>query len=228
MAKEQTPSRSPRRIPLIGTGLVVLLLVIGAIALLTRDDAPSRGSAPGVGEATTSDGDVASPTTPSFRFTESTRELVRTSPKPVGSRHRRASAAAAKTAEDVLTDLYTEGFLDPESWGPGRYGEAFSGFASGARDRAEARPAPLTAGPRAGDRFEQILPRSGRIATRILLDREGSPVLLVSVVRFSAIATGSEDVVLRSMGQFLFERVGGTWRIVSFDVTRHDRPRETA
>jgi hypothetical protein len=30
------------------------------------------------------------------------------------------------------------------------------------------------------------------------------------------------------MGQFLFERVGGTWRIVSFDVTRNDRPRETA
>ena len=225
-AKEQTPSRSPRRLPLIGTGLVVLVLVIGAIALLTRDDAPSRGSAPG--ETTSSDGDDASPTTPSFRFMDTTRELVRTSPKPVGSRHRKASAAAAKTAEDVLTDLYTEGFLDPESWGPGRYGEAFRGFAAGARDRAEARPALLTAGPRAGDRFEQILPKSGRIATRILLDREGSPVLLVSVVRFSAIATGTEDVVLRSTGQFLFERVSGAWRIVSFDVTRNDRPRKNA
>jgi hypothetical protein len=227
LAKEQIPSRSPRRAPLIGAGLVVLLLVIGAIALLTRDDAPSRGAAP-EGETTASDGDVASPTTPPFRFTETSRELVRTSPKPVGSRHRRASATAAKTAEDVLTDLYTEGFLDPANWREGRYADAFRGFARGARAQAETRPGSLTAGPSAGDRYERIEPKSGRIATRILLDREGSPVLLVSVVRFTAIATGTDDVVLRSTGQFLFERVGGAWRIVSFDVTRNDRPRERA
>jgi hypothetical protein len=53
-------------------------------------------------------------------------------------------------------------------------------------------------------------------------------VLLVSVVRFSAIATGSDEVILRSSGQFLFERVGGSWRIVSFDVTRDDRERAAA
>ncbi len=68
----------------------------------------------------------------------------------------------------------------------------------------------------------------GRIATRILLDRRGSPVLLVSVVRFTAVATGWEEVVLRSAGQYFFERVGNAWRIVSFDVTRDDRPREAA
>ena len=207
---------------------MVLLLVIGILVFLSRDDAPTRRAAPGDGETTASDGDVAPPTTPSFRFRDTSRELVRTSPKPVGRRHRQAAVAAANTAEDVLADLYTEGFLDPESWGPGRYGEAFHGFAAGARDQADAHPALLTAGPRAGDRFEQILPKSGEIATRILLDREGSPVLLVSVVRFTAIATGTEDVVLRSTGRFLFERVGGAWKIVSFDVTRNDRPRKNA
>lgn len=228
-AKEQTPSRSPRRAPLIGAGLVVLLLVIGVLVLLSRDDAPpTRRAAPGDGETTASDGDVASPTTPSFRFRDTSRELVRTSPSPVGRRHRQASLAAAKTAEDVLTDLYTEGFLDPANWEEGSYADAFRGFARGARDRAETRPGPLTAGPRAGDRYERIEPKSGRIATRILLDREGAPVLLVSSVRFSAIATGSDEVILRSVGQFLFERVGGAWKIVSFDVTRDDREREAA
>lgn len=228
MAKEQTPSRSPRRAPLIGAGLVVLLLVIGVLAFLSREDAPTRRAAPGDGETTASDGDVASPTTPSFRFRDTSRELVRTSPKPVGRRHRQAALAAANTAEDVLADLYTEGFLDPANWEEGRYAEAFRGFARGARAQAETRPGSLTAGPRAGDRYERIEPKLGQIATRILLDREGSPVLLVSVVRFTAIATGTEDVVLRSTGQFLFERVGGAWRIVSFDVTRNDRPRERA
>lgn len=207
---------------------MALLLVIGVLVFLSRDDAPPPMAAPGDGETTAGDGDVASPTTPSFRFRDTSHELVRTSPKPVGRRHRQAAVAAVRTAEDVLTDLYTEGFLDPANWEEGSYTDAFRGFSRGARARAEARPGPLTAGPRAGDRYERIEPKSGRIATRILLDREGAPVLLVSVVRFSAIATGSDEVILRSSGQFLFERVGGAWKIVSFDVTRDDRAREAA
>ncbi len=226
MAKEQTPPRSPRRIPLIGAG-VALLLVIGALVFLTRHDAPTRGA--GVGEtASDGDGDVASPTTPSFGFEDSTHKLIRTSPEPMGSRNRRASVAAATEAEDVLTDLYTEGFLDPANWEQGSYADAFGGFARGARDQAETHPGPLTAGPGAGDRYERIEPKSGRLTTRILLDRQGAPVLLVSVVRFSAVATGSDEVVLRSVGQYFFERVGRAWRIVSFDVTRRDGPRRTA
>jgi hypothetical protein len=210
--------------PLIGLGLV--LLAIGAVALLTRDGGPSKGLSDGRTEA--SDEGVASPTTPSFRFTNSSQELVRTSLKRVDRRHRRAGFRAAAAAEDVLTDLYTEGFLDPANWGPGRYGEAFHGFTRRARERAEARPALLTAGRQAGDRFEQILPRSGRIATRVLLDREGVPTLLVSTVRFAAIASGPDPVTLRSSGQFFFERFGGSWKIVSFHVTRHDTPGEAA
>jgi hypothetical protein len=197
-----------------------VLLVIGALVLLTRDDAPTRG---GGGEEATSD--VASPAIPTFAFDDTSRKMVKTSPKPMGSRHRRASIAAATEAEDVLTDLYTEGFLDPANWEQGSYAEAFGGFARGARDQAETHPGPLTAGAGAGDRYERIEPKSGRIATRILLDRQGAPVLLVSVVRFSAVATGTDEVVLRSVGQYFFERVGRAWRIVSFDVTRNDGPR---
>ncbi len=225
MAKEQTPSRSPRRIPLVVAVLAVLVLVIGALVFLTRDDAPTRGA--GDGE-TSSDGDVAPPTTPPFRFDDTSRTLVRTSPEPMGARRRQASAAAATAAEGVLTELYREGFLDPANWEQGSYADAFGGFARGARDRAETHPDLLTAGPGAGDRYERIEPRAGRIATRILLDRRGSPVLLVSVVRFTALATGSDEVVLRSAGQYFFERVGNAWRIVSFDVTRDDGPREAA
>jgi hypothetical protein len=197
--------------------------VVGALVFLTRDDAPTRGAG---GGATASD--VASPTAPWFGWDDTSRKLVRTSPDPMGSRHRRASVAAATEAEDVLTDLYTEGFLDPANWVQGSYADAFGGFARGARDRAETHPGPLTAGPGAGDRYDLIEPKSGRIATRILLDRRGAPVLLVSVVRFTAVATGSDEVILRSVGQYFFERVGRAWRIVSFDVTRNDGPRRVA
>jgi hypothetical protein len=196
----------------------VIVLAIGAVILLTRDDASGP---PADGERNASE----SPAVPSFRFTESSRDLVRTSRERIGKRHRRAAIEAAATAQQVLTGLYAEGFLDPTNREQARYGDAFQGFTRGARERAEARVALITAGP-AGDGFEQITPKSARIATRILLDRRGAPVLLVSSVRFSALASGSENVLLRSTGQFLFERVDRTWKVVSFQVTRDDRVRE--
>ena len=209
---------------MIGVGSVVLL-AIGAAVLLTRQDASERALRPD-GEATAPS--VAAPDTPPFRFTRVTRELLRTSPGRVKPRQRREIARAATAARGVVADLYTEGFLDPANWEHGLYAEAFRGFAGGARKRATERTALLTAGPRAGDRYERILPVSGHLATRILLDRLGHPALMVSTVRFSAAALGPEPVTFRSTGQFFFESVGGSWKIVSFHVRRTDAPREAA
>jgi len=208
---------------LIGVGLVAVL-AIGVVALLVRDEGPVRNS--GSAPATSSEGDAAPPGIPAFSFTRSTRELVRTSAGPINRRHRKASERAATAVRSILTDLYTEGFLDPANWEQGRYGDAFRSFAGGARKQAEARPGLLTAGAQAGERYDWILPESGRISTRILLDRTGNPTLLVSMVRFSAAALGAEPVTLRSNGQFFFERIDGSWKIVSFHVTRTDAPRE--
>ena len=210
---------------LIGGGLAVVL-AIGAAVLLTRDDddAPVRAVQTGADETT--DGDVAQ--TPAFGFEKATREVIRTAPGRLKRRQREANARVANAARDILDDLYTEGFLDPANWEQGVYAEAFRGFAGAAREQAEERLGLLTAGARAGDRYEEIRPVSGRINTRILLDRGGTPTLVVSVVRFSAAADGPEPVVFRSRGQFFFERIGGSWKIVSFHVTRADRPRKSA
>jgi hypothetical protein len=196
----------------------VIVLGIGAVVLFTRDGGPSAS-----GETNASPSESPAPV---FRFTDSSRDLVRTSKERIGKRHRQASIAAAAEAQQVLTGLYAEGFFDPTNRAQGSYADAFRGFTRGARDRAETRLALFTAGP--GDRFEQIEPRWARIATRILLDRRGAPVLLVSSVRFSALASGTDSMILRSTGQFLFERLGGVWKIVSFRVVRDDRPREAA
>ena len=223
--KESIPSRSRTRATLLGAGIIVLL-AIGVAVLLTRNDDAPRRSLPGSDGNTESDGEATG--TPAFRFTTATRKLIPTSPGRIKRRQRKASGRAAVAARTVLDTLYTEGFLDPENREQGRYADAFDGFASGAKKRAEARPGLLTAGARAGDRYEQILPLSSRIDTRILLGRRGSPTLLLSHVRFSALATGPETVTLRSSGQFFFECVRGSWKIVSFHVTRNDAPGEPA
>jgi hypothetical protein len=213
-------------VTLLVVGLVALLAIGAAVLLTQDDDAPVRGRPPGVDGPTEDDGDAAA--TPPFRFTKATRELVRTAPGRVKRRQREASERAAIVARTILDDLYTEGFLDPENREQGLYVDAFRGFAGGARKQAEARPGLLTAGARAGDRYERIRPLSGRIDTRILLSRRGKPVLLLSVVRFKAAALGPDPATLRSRGQFFFERVDGSWKIVSFHITRTDAPREAA
>lgn len=218
MASERTPARPPRRTILIGVGLAVLV-AIGALVLVLRDDEPDVGT--NAADRTTPQSDVVAPGAPTFRF-EASRRLVRTAKVRIGQRDRRTIDRASASAVSVLTDLYVEGFLDPANWTEGAYDDAFRGFAGDARGEATARTALLTAGPDAGTRYERIEPRSGRIVTRVLLDREGRPALLMSVVRFSADATGERSATLRSSGQFFLERRGGSWKIVSFHVTRHD------
>jgi hypothetical protein len=222
---ETTPPRSRRTI-LIGGGLIVLLVIVAVVLLTANDEAPVRGSGAPPTAETPTDGEVAE--TPEFAFTDDSRKMIRTGSGRVKRRQRMSSERAARAARTVLDDLYIEGFLDPANWEQGSYADAFRGFAGGARDQAETQVDLLTAGEGAGDRYERILPVSGRLDTRILLDRSGNPSLILGVVRFSAAADGSDPATLRSRGQFFFERVGGSWKIVSFHVTRADVPREAA
>jgi hypothetical protein len=207
---------------LIGAVLLAVL-AIGAIAILVQDDREAVRTQPGT---TPSEGSATPSGIPRVRFEESTKELVRTSPDPIGRRRREASVRAATAVRAILTDLYTEAFLDPANWEQGDYDAAFRDFAGGARKQAEAHPGLLTAGAHAGERYDSILPGSSRLTSRILLDRGGNPTLVVSIVRFSAAAVGAKPFRLRSHGQFFFERIDGSWKVVSFHVTHSETPGE--
>lgn len=223
MKEERITPRSPRRTAFIGAALASVL-AIGAVVLLAQDDEPVRGLHRDSDVPADSGEGVAS--TPAFRFAKATRKVVPTSGGRIKRRLRAAGEHAEVAARTILDGLFTEGFLDPANWTRGEYASAFAGFAKGARERALAHPNLFTAGARAGDRYEEILPVTGRIDTSVLVARGGRPTLVLSSVRFSAVATGPEPVTFRSTGQFFFERVGGSWRIVSFHVTRADAPRE--
>jgi hypothetical protein len=211
---------SPRRKRLlIGVGIVVLLAVgVAVVLLLVGTGTPTEVRGGG-----TSSEETAGPTVPAFRFSPRDRVLITTAPGRVKKRMRVAGEHAATATASLLSDLYREGFLDPANWPDARYGDAFRIFAGEARAQAEDRMGVLTAGATAAERFERVLPVSGHLTSRILLDRAGTPSLVVSLVRFRARAVGPKPAVLRSTGTFFFERVGGRWRVVSFDVTRDDR-----
>ena len=213
---------SPRRKPfLIGLGvLLVLAATITTFLLQGGGDGPVKRALRGEG-GSIGDG-VAEPATPPFQFQTTKRVLVPTSRGHLRRREKIASKRVSAVAAGLLSDFYAEAFLDPVNWQHARYADAFSIFSSGAVRQARARETVLTAGPDAAARFEQILPVSGRLITRILLDRTGKPALIESVVRFKAMGVGPEPATLRSDGRFLFKRQDGRWKVVSFLVTRND------
>jgi len=198
--------------------LFVLVGLLTSVPASSCDADPEAASSPSV-EATPS---APGSETPSFRFSVRDRHVVATGPGHVSTRERRGALEAAETIRSLVTDLYVGAFLDPQGWGSGDYDEVFAAFAGAARDAARRRTGILTAGQDAGGRFDRIRPIGGDVKLEILLDRGGNPTLVASAVRFRARGTGAETVLIRSEGSFLFRRVEGAWRIVSFDVVRDD------
>ena len=208
--------------PAFTTWLLGLCVAVAAAGACSPPDAePSASPSPGAPSATPEE-----LTVPAFHLEGPARAVVPTAPGRVPRRLRRASYEAAARARALLTTLYVEAFLDPANRTTADYEDAFAAFAAPARREAESRTTLLTAGGQAGERYDEIRPTKGLIRTKILLDRRGSPTLIVSVVRFAAVASGPEPATIRSTGQYFLERVGGRWRIVSFHVTRTDVLRE--
>jgi hypothetical protein len=204
--------RSPRASRAAVATLALALLAAGCDA-----DPPPATSPPPISPEATS---PSEPPVPAFRFRVQGRHAVRSAPGGIRRRARRAVARAAEDVRSVLTDLYVEAFLDPASWRPGDYDGVFRAFAGPAASEARRRVGALTAGARAGGRFDAIQPISGTLGLRVLLNRSAEPIVVSSTVRFRARALGDDPTVLRSAGTFLLRRVRGAWRIVSFDVQR--------
>jgi hypothetical protein len=204
-----------------GRTWLTVLLVAGTALLPSCDRSATTeedGPTPSVGE----------PATASFRFNVRDREVVPTDGEHVSKRERRLAREAADEVQSLVTDLYVGAFLDPETWSSGTYDGLFEIFAGDARAEARRRTGILTAGENAGDRFDVIDAVGSRLVLRILLDRGGTPILVSSKVGFRARASGDERTLIQSEGWFLFRRMGGAWRIVSFDVERADREGGTA
>jgi hypothetical protein len=224
VAEERNPLGAPRRNLLVGAAVALALVAVLAVVLLRDGDDGARSEGPG--EQPT--GSSEAPGTPAFRFRVTSRRIETTGPAALSKPDRRAARRASDAAGAVLTRLYTEGFLDPTSWREEDYAQAFSVFTRAAAGEARRRAGAVTAGADAGERFTAIEPAGGKLRLRVLVDRFGTPALVAGVVEFRARAAGDAPVAIRSAGTFLLRRVGGGWRIVSFDVERRERPLEAA
>ena len=150
------------------------------------------------------------------------RKPVRTDPL---LRLRGASRLASKRAIASITRLYRSAFLDPANWRDGTYESLWRDFARAARAQARKDVRVLTVGATAGEAYDAIVPRPSAISTTVLLDRKGKPAMVLVNARFRALGrriAGSSDTRFDSTGRFFFQRVGGSWKIASYDVRRSD------
>jgi hypothetical protein len=138
---------------------------------------------------------------------------------------RGASRLASKRVIASITRLYRNAFLDPAHWRNGTYESLWRDFARAARAQARKDVRVLTAGATAGEAYDAIVPRPSAISTTVLLERKGKPVMVLVNARFRALGrriAGSSNTKFDSTGRFFFQRVGGSWKIVSYDVRRSD------
>ena len=150
------------------------------------------------------------------------RKPVRTDPL---LRLRGASRLASKRAIASITRLYRSAFLDPANWRDGTYESLWRDFARAARAQARKDVRVLTVGATAGEAYDAIVPRPSAISTTVLLDRKGKPAMVLVNARFRALGrriAGSSNTRFDSTGRFFFQRVGGSWKIASYDVRRSD------
>jgi hypothetical protein len=171
--------------------------------------------------------------TPAFAFAVGRNGALPTaairSRKPVRAdpllRLRGASRLASQRAIASITRLYRSAFLDPARWQNGTYESLWPSFARAAKAQARKDVRVLTAGATAGEAYDAIVPRPSAISTTVLLERKGKPVMVLVNARFRALGrriAGSSNTRFDSTGRFFFQRLGGSWKIVSYDVRRSD------
>lgn len=193
------------------------MLVVVLVLLTGGSDSPL------IGGATT-------PPTPPFTFEMVKTVAVTTDPDANSATQKKADAVAKPIAAATghqLHDFYSEAFLVPGNWMSGGWDdEVFAMFSNGARDEATAQTDVLTAGPEAGAAFSTITPQASTLKTKVLMDPKGKPTSVVGIVYFTAKGAekdGQGAVAIVSKGQYIFQKVDGEWKVVSFSVSRHDK-----
>ncbi len=192
------------------------MIAVGVIFALVL----KSGGGPDAGPSAT-----AGPGTPAFAFHTTSVAAVptRADVKPLKLQDK-AKPAAAQVLK-TMNAIYIDGFLDPGDWQKGVYDKVWASFDQGAAAEAQKQIDTLTAGTGAGVAFERITPKSGTMQARVLLDAKDEPFSVLATVVFKAVGHGKDgsDLLISSNGQFVFQQVGGVWKVVSFRVLRNDQ-----
>jgi hypothetical protein len=195
---------------IVGGVVIVVAVVLGILLFGGKDALPGFGS--------------STPPTPDFAFKKAKVVAV---PTRAGVKTSTLKGKAKSASDEVTTTmdaLYIGAFLDPGNWQAGSYGDVWDLFDAGASTEAQQQVDTLTAGTGAGATFDTIAPVTGSLKTKVLFDQQDQPFSVVAIVHFHATGSGKDghDLDIKSEGQFVFQKVDGAWKVISFRVLRTD------
>jgi hypothetical protein len=193
--------------------VIVVAVVVVIVLLLGGTDA-----VPGLGGPDR-------PPTPDFAFETVKVSAVPTVAGAPASDLDAKATSAAHQVQGTMDALYIGAFLDPANWQEGSFDDVWDLFEESAGAEAQEKVDTLTAGIGAGDAFATILPDVGQLKTKVLFDQHERPYSVVAIVRFEATGSGksgADDLLMKSQGQFVFQKLDGDWKVVSFRVLRND------
>jgi hypothetical protein len=193
--------------------VVIAAIVVGGKLLFGGDDGPSTPGGTHVAEGT-----------PAFDFKVAKAVVVPVLEEQKRKKLEAAATAASDEAVGIMDTIYTETFLDPNSWRGADYEEAWTQFTQDAGAEAEADTDTLTAGSGAGDAYDTIEPIKGVVKPRVLVDDKGQPISIMATVSFSAQGAHGDGTytLFKSSGQFFLRQVDDVWKVVAFQVRRAD------
>ena len=165
------------------------------------------------------------PETPPFAFETSKLLVVPTNADANTDTLDTKAKIPANDIQEIMNALYINAFLDPSNWQDGSYDDVWTLFDTGSGTEAQTQVDTLTAGTGAGDAFDTILPTgTSTLKMKVLFDPKDLPYSVVAIVKFKATGSGKDGQELQmvSKGQYVFQRVDGSWKVVSFRVVRND------
>ena len=196
-------------------GLVAFVFLAGggwlAFAVANGETPPTAA----VSVTSSPNGGTAPSGAPSYHLTFDLRHVTgrHTFPGPAPAARLRS---ASETVSQVVTELYSIGFVDAERWQDGRFGGIYDLFALRTRGRVRRDLSELTLGPLAR-RLEAVRPRASILDIRFLVDR--FPIVAVATVSFRGTAlVGDAELPVRHDGEYTLHRVDQRWRIASYHV----------
>jgi hypothetical protein len=166
------------------------------------------------------------PQTPDFAFEASKVLVVPTTTQAETEKLKTKAKVPSDDVKKIMNALYVNAFLDPTNWKDGSYDDVWTLFDTGSGTEAQAQVDTLTAGTGAGAAFDTILPTgTSTLKMKVLFDPKEEPYSVVAIAKFKATGSGKDgqDLQMLSNGQFVFQKVDGTWKVVSFKVLRKDQ-----
>ncbi len=153
--------------------------------------------------------------TPDFSF-----EFGKVGGSPVGDKASDlALQEAGEEVRETLDAMYVAGFVDSRKWQGGTFPELYDAFAEDLERQVRKDLPNLSLGADAA-KIETVIPISGRLSIRFLVDTETEIVAATARTIFSANATAKDggNVAIQHDGTYFMQPEDGRWLVNGYDV----------